>query len=255
MAHPMVKPYSFLLYLLAIIAFLFLGIVYAGITEAGKGQMLAGGAIVLGYGVIGAFIGLCLSLFLAYKVKRQTILKTNGILALIMIASIAYFTIKYQKRQQEREQQKIEQQKPKKTTPPVKEAPQTKPLALLTNANLKTQTDNEMGLGIFKPNFYESKTLYFTETTPRKSIQEHIPTDSITFKQREYGGYAIASAPTWLVPDHLKLDYDMLYFKGKSVGHGFMEVVVNITNNQTVFVDRYAGRLLYCPDFFKLFIV
>ncbi|MDO5979542.1 hypothetical protein [Flavivirga spongiicola] len=121
----MVKLYSFLLYFLAIIAFFFLGIVYAGIIEAGKGQMLAGGAIVLGYGLIGALIGLCLSLVLAYKSKRQIILKTNGLLALIIIASFAYFTIKYQKRQQEKEQQKIEQQKLKKTTIPVEEVPQT----------------------------------------------------------------------------------------------------------------------------------
>ncbi|MDX1317257.1 MAG: hypothetical protein R3262_06895, partial [Xanthomarina gelatinilytica] len=67
MAHQAVKPYSFLMYFLAIIAFFFLGIVYANITEAGKGQMLAGGAIVFGYGVIGAFIGLCLSIFTAIK--------------------------------------------------------------------------------------------------------------------------------------------------------------------------------------------
>jgi len=96
----MTKPYSFLMYFLAIIAFFFLGLIYAGIIEAGKGQMLAGGAIVFGYGVIGAVIGLCASLFTAFKAQRHIIIKINIVLTLIIIASFAYFTIKYQKRQQ-----------------------------------------------------------------------------------------------------------------------------------------------------------
>ncbi len=131
MAHQLVKLYSFLMYFLAIIAFFFLGIVFAGITEAGKGQMLAGGAIVFGNGVIGAFIGLCLSLLTAFKAKRGLIIKANGLLALIIVASFSYFTIKYQKRQKEKEEQKIEQTKPKKRTFPAAEAQQTKPIAML----------------------------------------------------------------------------------------------------------------------------
>lgn len=98
----MAKPYSFLMYFLAIIAFFFLGLVYAGITEAGKGQMLAGGAIVFGYGVIGAFIGLCVSLFTAFKAQRHIIIKINGLLVFIIAASFLYFYLNYQKREQEK---------------------------------------------------------------------------------------------------------------------------------------------------------
>lgn len=253
MAHQVVKPYSFLMYFLAIIAFFFLGLMYAGITEAGKGQMLAGGTIVVGYGVIGAFIGFCVSLFAAFKAQRDVIIKINIILALIIIASFTYFTIKYQKHQQEKFQNKpprIEQPKAKEATSTAEEAVQSKPMALLMDSAIKTQAEPIMGLGMFAPNFYKNKTLYFYgNVTQGKPVQEHTPIDSITFKQLEYGGFDIATAPPWLVPDHLKLDYDMLHFKVKSISHDFIEVVVNTTNNQTSFVDRYSGKLQYWPEF------
>ncbi|MCB0462682.1 MAG: hypothetical protein KDC81_08265 [Flavobacteriaceae bacterium] len=253
MAHQLTKPYSFLMYVLAIIAFFFLGLVYAGITEAGKGQMLAAGAIVFGYGVIGAFIGLCLSLFIAYNAKRRLIIKLNVVLAFIIFASFFYFYFNYQKRQREKlenDPPKREQPTTPKTTAPAAEAEELEPLAMLMNYEVKIQSESEMGLGMFTPNFYENKVLYFYgNLTQGKSVQEHMPTDSITFKQREYGGFDIATAPPWLVPDHLKLDYDMLHFKVKSISHDFIEVVVNTTNNQTAFVDRYAGKLQYWPEF------
>jgi hypothetical protein len=253
MAHQAVKPYSFLMYFLAIIAFFFLGIVYAGITEAGKGQMLAAGAIVFGYGVIGAFIGLCLSIITAIKAKRHIIIKINGLLTLIIVASFAYFYINYQKRQREKLENNPptkEQPTTPKTTSPAADAQVTEPMAMLINPEINTQATSEMGLGMFTPNFHENKMLYFYgNLTQGKSVQEHIPIDSITFKQREYGGFDIATAPPWLVPDHLKLDYDMLYFKVKSISHDFIEVIVNTTNNQTAFVDRYSGKLQYWPEF------
>lgn len=251
MAHQAVKSYSFLMYFLAIIALFFLGLIYAGIVEAGKGQMLAGGAIVLGYGVIGAFIGFCLSLVAAFNAKRALIIKINIILTLIIVTSFAYFTIKYQKRQREKlENDKPKREQPKKPTAPAQEAQQTEPIAILSNFEDKLQTETIMGLGMFTPNFYENRTLYFYgNITPGKSVQEHMPTDSITFKLRESGGFDIATAPPWLVPDHLKLDYNMLYFKVKSISNDFIEVVVNTTNNQTTLVDRYAGKLQYWPEF------
>ncbi|WOD43852.1 hypothetical protein [Hwangdonia lutea] len=249
MAHNMIKPFSFLMYFLALIAFFFLGLIYAGITEAGKGQMLAGGAIVFGYGVIAAFIGLCIALILGYSLKRHFIIKINVLLTLIIAASFAYFTIKYQKRQKEKEQHKIEHQQSKRPTAPA-ENKIAKPIAMLAKNTSTFNSKSPMGLGMFIPNFHENKTLYFYgNLTQGKSVQEHMPVDSITFKQREYGGFDIATAPPWLVPDHLKLDYDMLYFKVQSISHDFIEVTVNTTNNQTSFVDRYAGKLMYWPEF------
>ena len=109
----MLKPYSFLLYFLSIIASFFIGVTYAGLIEAGKGQMLAGGAIVLGYGVMAAGIGLVLSLFMAYKLQRKSIVKTNIVLTIAIVAFWGYYYNKYLEKQKEREldNQKIEQPK------------------------------------------------------------------------------------------------------------------------------------------------
>jgi len=78
---------------------------------------------------------------------------------------------------------------------------------------------------------------------------EHQPYDSITFKINKYNSYEIATAPPWLVPDHFKLDYDMLYFKIESVPEEFVEVVVNAQNNQTSYVDKRTGNVVYWPEF------
>ena len=71
----MLKIHSILLYVLSFVFSFFIGIGYASWIEAGKGQMLAGGAIVLSYGVMGAFIGLILSIFVARNVKAKLIWK------------------------------------------------------------------------------------------------------------------------------------------------------------------------------------
>jgi hypothetical protein len=78
---------------------------------------------------------------------------------------------------------------------------------------------------------------------------DHAPYDSITFKRNKFNQFEIATAPPFLVPEYLKLDYDRLYFKVMSVSEDFIEVVVNKTNGQTSYVDRRAGRLIYWPEF------
>ncbi|MGI9544326.1 MAG: hypothetical protein ACR2MX_13785 [Cyclobacteriaceae bacterium] len=110
-----------------------------------------------------------------------------------------------------------------------------------------------MGLGFFMPNFYDNPTLYFYGNPNfEKSIQEHSPTDSIVFKRLEQGGFDILYAPPWLAPDHLKLDYDMLYFRMQSIGRDFVEVTVNTQTQQSAYVSRYAGKIAYWPDFLLL---
>ena len=52
-----------------------------------------------------------------------------------------------------------------------------------------------------------------------------------------------------MVPEILKLDYDLLYFKVESITQEFAEVVVNEFTQQTSFVSRRAGSLIYWPDF------
>jgi len=250
MAHLMVKPYSFLLYFLTLITFFFIGLTYAGIVEAGKNQGLAGGAIVFGYGVIAAGIGLLISLFIAYKTNRKLIFRLNIILAISIASFYLYYHLKYLERQKAKEQEQQKTEQPKQPTQSVDSPLETKPTAMLYTNEKHLQTNKTSSLGMFSPNMYENKTLYFYgNLNLEKSLMDHSPNDSITFKRKEHGGFNIATAPPYLVPDHLKLDYDMLYFKVVSVTEEFLEVVVNTTSQQTAFVSKRAGTLQYWPDF------
>ena len=215
MAHQMLKPYSFLLYFLSILAFFFIGLTYAGIVEAGKNQGLAGGAIVLGYGVMGVFVGIVLALFIANKTNKKIIFRLNIILAIIIVSFYVYYHLKYLEKQKSKDLEKQKNEQPKEPTKPI--APVSEPIAMLFNSGLNNSaltqnTDN--GLGMFTPNFGEQQELYFYgNPNSEKGILEHTPFYSITFKKAEYGGYDIATVPPCLIPDHLKLDYDLLYFK------------------------------------------
>ena len=249
MAHSLIKPYSLLLYVLAVIVFFFFGILLAGLVDAGKGQMLAGGAIVLGYGLIGALIGFCISLILAYKFKRKTIISFNVVFFVLIISFWTYFFLKYKTRQSEKLKSETEQvikQKPATT------ATRDNETAMLNLQRKKVDYEQtkELGLGMFKPNINESIVLYFYEDPNfSKALNEHSPTDSITFKKLEFGGIDISTAPPWLAPDHLKLDYDILYFRALSITDEFIEVVVNNFNGQTKYINRFSGKILYWQEF------
>jgi uncharacterized membrane protein YeiB len=195
MAHSMLKPYSLLLYLLSSINFFFLGIIYAGIVDAGKGQMLAGGAIVLGYGVIAAFIGLIFALFIAYKFNKKHIVYTNVTLTIIMALSFIFFTVKYKKREQNKQQEKEQFKKPSTTV--------TKSTAaMLNNFNTKTSVKKKsnLGLGMFSSKLFGNSVLHsYSNINIEKSVLEHTSTDSITFSKNEYVLFDITTVPPWLV--------------------------------------------------------
>ena len=119
MAHRMLKPYSFLFYVLAFIFSFFVGIMVARVVGAGKGQMLAAGAIVLGYGVVGALLGLALALFITNKTDRKFVIAGNITLAILIALFWGYFYIKHQNKQKAKEQENIEQTK--RPTAPTKD--------------------------------------------------------------------------------------------------------------------------------------
>ncbi len=62
-----VKPASLLFSVLSLLMFFIIGMYFAGLIEAGKNQGLAGGAIVLGWGVIFAGIAFVLSFLVTSK--------------------------------------------------------------------------------------------------------------------------------------------------------------------------------------------
>lgn len=93
MMNKFLRLSSFLLYLLAILCFFFSGAMIAGFAGAGENQGLAGGAIVLMYGVISAGVGFVLALVLIGMLETNRIVLINKILAgvlLVFAAFVAY---------------------------------------------------------------------------------------------------------------------------------------------------------------------
>lgn len=86
------KPASFLFYVLALICFFFIGLFIAKNTGAGENQGLAGGAIVLFYGIVTAGIALIVSFLAAYSLELKYIITLNKILgALLLVLGVTIF--------------------------------------------------------------------------------------------------------------------------------------------------------------------
>lgn len=240
------KPACLLFNILILIQFFLVGLLYAGWIEAGKHQGLAGGAIVLGYGVIFALVALILSFFATYHLKHKLIKVANIILGILILASFLWIKSNADARKKKRaERNEIEAQK---TTKPVN---QNKVLALTHFAEKQEASSNsEMGLGVFKPKFKDGEAFYFYGNPNfKKSVSEHLPTDSLMVKRTEIGGYTISQAPPWLMPLHLKMDYEIFYFKVTTVSEEFLKVEGNKSNGYSAYVSRWDGDLIFWPDF------
>jgi len=234
------KLSNVLFYLLSAIVFFFLGMMFAGIAGAGKGQGLASGGIVFGYGVIAGFLAFIISIFAAQFLKRTQVILLNKILVVIFILSVGFLMIRSQNRHA------FLDESAKQASGRVLYAAVAVPAM---QANEDDQNLPPMGLGMTAPNFYENEVIYFYgNPNLEKAVSEHAPFDSLVFKRTELG-FELTYAPPWFVPAHLKLDYDMLFMRVLSVNSEFIEVVVNETNGQTSFMDRLKNNLKYWPDF------
>ncbi len=143
------KLYSILSHLLCLILFFFLGILFAKWIEAGKGQMLAAGAIVLSYGIVGSLIGLCLSVFIFSRLHKKNIIRLNLINLVIILSFWGYFYNSYQKRKKEKTQEQEIQYQKKATSKVNRET------ALLLQEHSQEKS-HVSGIGIFSPITQES---------------------------------------------------------------------------------------------------
>ncbi len=244
----LIKPASLLFYFFSVIVFFFIGIYVAKLVGAGKNQMLAGGAIVLFYGVVVAGIAFILSLFIASKVKLSIVIKINKILGILFLLLVCFTAYKFITREKTEEPVK---EYPKKTT-----APAANEISMLNsmeylNPTLRQQNiETNMGIGFFKPNYFEYPTLYFYGgINLEKSLQQHIPLDSVGFGIDKYSNPTTTYAPPWLYPEHLKLDYGIFIFKVLGIGQDFVKVEGNKRTKQITYLDKSKGEFLTWHSF------
>lgn len=245
----LLKPASLLFNILCLLVFFLTGVFFAGWIEAGKNQGLAAGAIVLGWGVLFAGLAFIVSFFLTYHLVHKKIVIGNWVLlgCLLLGYGITYY--RYQQRQEIREEESGPYRE-KPTVPIQKPDQQGMLISLVSNMSASHFQNTDPGMGFFSPNIFDKPTLYFyNRPNLEKSILEHAPQDSVTFIKNEYNQFEIATAPPWLVPEIPKMDYDILYFKIKSVTEEFVEVIVNAQTGQTAYLSKQAGKVMYWPEF------
>lgn len=233
------KPANILFYFLSTLVFFFLGMALASIAGAGKGQGLAAGAIVFGYGALSGGLAFIISLFAVWFLHEKYVGLLNKILAVILFLFMAFFVYRYQARHAA-----------------LDETNKTKfagvfPLTVAAGfqMNNESQYRPPIGLGMATPKFYENSVLYFYgNPNLEKPLSDHSPTDSLVFKRTEIG-MEITYAPPWFTPAHLKMDYNMLFIRVVSLHSEFIEVMINETNGQTTYMDRYMNQLRFWPEF------
>ena len=235
--------------LLTVLVFDFIGMAIAGISGAAKGQGLAGGAIVFMYGLYTAVAALAFAVIFCYHADQRKVKTANKVLSVTFVLAAIFFVYRIYA---------INEDKDNSYRPSESKA---KTIAVSNSViEKKYYYDDEtpLGLGFFRPDFHKNPKLYFYgDPNLEKSVQDHSPADSLVYKNlQEFSNYELIYAPPWLLPEHYKLDYDIFYLKILSVSGNFAEVILNNTTQQTGYVDRGAGEIIYWPDFLlKVFSV
>lgn len=234
-----IKPSSIAFYLLIFLLAFIIGAAVAGLSGVAKGQGLAGGAIVLGYGLMAALGGIVLAIIIVSRANTAIIKKTNWIILVVVLIIFAFLRL----RSSDKKTEEKPAPQPKMQTSPA--APVN-----LTGNFARKSSSTEIGLGLFTPNYAENDVLYFYSVqNPDKPIEDNPKLDSITFSRTEHGDITIQTAPPWLQPEHLKLDYGILYFKIMQIGKDYILLEGNSSTKNTYFVSKWSGDIIFWPEF------
>lgn len=215
---------------------------FLGSATLPKESGLAGPATVVFYGLIGVVITALISIFLAKKIERKLIIKITIILALLNLFPIGWVVYRVVT-----VTSKTQREEPKKLTPTQISGSL---ISLLLNPFSEISDDSEMGLGMVKPDFYNKKVIYFYGfPNLEKPVSDYTPTDSLVFTQTEHHQFDISYAPPWFYPEHLKLDYDILYFKLLTMNRDWVCVELNKETGQSMWMSRNGVSVLLWPEF------
>ncbi|MBK9333361.1 MAG: hypothetical protein IPM96_13365 [Ignavibacteria bacterium] len=228
------------LYIITIVAFFLGGMTFAGMTDAAKDQGLASGAIVLMYGFYFAVAGFAASFVISYFLSDKSIKLLNIIVSVLILINAGLVYYNYNERQKNKSAFQFDRNSVENFNAAVQ----------MVFNNLKMR-DSSIGLGFFKPDFVNLSALYFYGNPFSGEPAEEIPPiDSMTFSEKDYGSLDISYAPPWLVPAHMKLDYEILFFRIMFVSNNYIEIEVNEYDDRTLCVKKDAGEIFYWPEFF-----
>ncbi|MGE0587485.1 MAG: hypothetical protein AB7O48_02860 [Cyclobacteriaceae bacterium] len=98
----------------------------------------------------------------------------------------------------------------------------------------------QAGIGIARVSPSPDRPLRFYSKPDFDSVPYQFKAiDSVTFIKGEHY-IDIATAPPWLAPEYIKLDYDQFLFRVVTYSQNWIEVIVNNMNGQTFWVDAQA---------------
>lgn len=203
-----------------------------------KDAGLTAGAMVVGYGVLGLFAGLIIALIGQRWLDGRQLRTLNivfGAVSLALFGWLAYMvntTMREARREAERYRDLPIAGKAEVTAPAVDPEPKL-----------------SAGIGMAKTILSFPTPVYFYNTPGPDQIADMLsPIDSVTLKT-EARQTEIATAPPWLVPEILKLDYQLFYFTVKSRTRYMLEVVVNTQTGRTAWIDRERVDFMGWPSF------
>ncbi|MCW9036923.1 hypothetical protein, partial [Altibacter sp.] len=155
----LLKPARIGFYILMLITFFVVGLYYAGFIEAGKNQGLAGGAIVLGWGVLFGGVAFIAAFFIAYYLEIGMLVRINWVLLIALFSLCGYKYYQFQQRDALREETNEPfERTPTKTTQPTAYLSMDRRNKKVVNRVL-TENDSSMGMGYFSPNYFDHPTL------------------------------------------------------------------------------------------------
>lgn len=218
-------------------------------TPAAKGQMLAAGAIVFFYLIIGAVFGLALTLFLAWRwdsTRMRNLAIGSGVLALLLVG-ITYTMVENRRAEREKQRQETEVRGEALSEEPrgsdtVRMTEKTQPL-IERRAGPNPAVE---GLGIVQvPHSPDGIRLYFY---PTSAVYDTQPTDSLVYRY-ENGTFSLVHAPPFLQAFYQKVDYEALLFRFTGVHRQAVQLELNREMPRRMWVAREAVSVQFWPDF------
>jgi len=221
-----INPVRLLFYTLSILVCFFVGTFMTYLIVAGQSQTLAGEGIILFYGIVSATVALLIAIYVAFYSRLADLILINKVLGLFLVI-IAFFVV-YRTANFETNANYFD-----KSPQIIKKSRKIDlvQVSLFSTTPSISQLiieDEQIGIGFFKPNYYEYPTLYFYgNVNLEKGLTAHLPVDSLVFVKNQFSEPTTSYAPAWLFPEHIKLDYGIVYFKVIGIGFDFVKGIAN----------------------------